>query len=52
MNNVGSRLQCEQCGSQLIVTRAGSGSLRCCGAELKPSGSAGAAGPAAPSRPS
>lgn len=28
---VGKRYFCEQCGSEMLVTRAGSGDLSCCG---------------------
>jgi len=31
----GSRLRCNQCGSEAIVTRAGGSSLTCCGAPLE-----------------
>ena len=30
-NEVGKRYQCEKCGSEFIVTKAGEGSLNCCG---------------------
>lgn len=30
-NVVGTRHRCERCGSVLIVTHAGAGSLECCG---------------------
>ncbi|MFC1870325.1 hypothetical protein ACFLYE_03555 [Chloroflexota bacterium] len=30
-NQVGKRYVCAQCGSEFIVTRAGKGTLKCCG---------------------
>ena len=36
-NEVGKRYVCKKCGSEFIVTRAGNGTLTCCGqpTELK-----------------
>ncbi len=30
----GTRVRCENCGSEAVVVRAGGPELRCCGAEL------------------
>ena len=31
---VGTRLRCDQCGSEAIITAAGDAQLECCGAPL------------------
>jgi hypothetical protein len=47
MNTIGTRLRCEVCNSQAIVTQPGEGGLSCCGQELVPlDAQAGGAGPA------
>ncbi|RLC69686.1 MAG: hypothetical protein DRI26_08615 [Chloroflexi bacterium] len=30
-NQLGKRYYCPKCGTELIVTRAGEGTLKCCG---------------------
>jgi desulfoferrodoxin-like iron-binding protein len=30
-NEMGKRYRCEKCGTELIVTRAGEGAVKCCG---------------------
>ncbi len=30
-NEMGKRYRCEKCGTELIVTRAGDGEVKCCG---------------------
>ncbi|HEY7066057.1 MAG TPA: hypothetical protein VII06_31585 [Chloroflexota bacterium] len=34
-NQVGKRYYCEQCGSEMLVTRAGEGALSCCGQPMQ-----------------
>ena len=34
-NQVGKRYQCEQCNTQMIVTKGGTGELQCCNATMK-----------------
>jgi desulfoferrodoxin-like iron-binding protein len=34
-NETGKRYMCEKCGSEFIVTRAGNGSINCCGQPMK-----------------
>lgn len=50
-SQAGKRYQCSTCGSQIVMTRGGTGDLTCCGApmeEFKP-GAAAAAPAAKPS---
>ncbi len=35
-NEAGKRLKCEQCGSEIVVTKAGDGEVRCCSTPMKP----------------
>jgi Desulfoferrodoxin, N-terminal domain len=45
MNKLGTRLRCETCGGELMVTKGGEGSAECCGQPMQlpaPSGAAGA----------
>ena len=30
-NETGTRYECQQCGSQMMVTKGGAGELKCCG---------------------
>jgi desulfoferrodoxin-like iron-binding protein len=34
-NQLGKMYVCSKCGSQVIVTKSGSGSLKCCGQEME-----------------
>ncbi len=34
-NQVGKRYQCTQCNTEMIVTKAGEGTLQCCGKEMQ-----------------
>jgi len=34
-NQVGKRYRCSKCGSEFIVTRAGEGTLSCCGQPME-----------------
>ena len=34
-NQLGKMYVCSKCGSQVIVTKAGSGSLKCCDQEME-----------------
>ena len=34
-NQTGKRYVCEQCGSEMLVTRAGEGTLTCCGKPMQ-----------------
>ena len=34
-NQIGKMYLCEKCNSQVIVTKGGNGTLKCCGGELK-----------------
>jgi len=34
-NEMGKRYRCVKCGSELIVTRAGNGSVNCCGQPME-----------------
>ena len=34
-NQVGKRYMCTQCGSEMIVTKAGPGGLTCCSQPMK-----------------
>ncbi|MFC1987003.1 hypothetical protein ACFLVH_00405 [Chloroflexota bacterium] len=34
-NQVGKRYKCLKCGSEFIVTRAGSGTISCCGQAME-----------------
>lgn len=34
-NQLGKMYLCVQCGSQIIVTKGGDGSVKCCGAEMQ-----------------
>jgi desulfoferrodoxin-like iron-binding protein len=34
-NQVGKRYVCAKCGSEFIVTRAGAGTLKCCGQPME-----------------
>ena len=34
-NQVGKRYQCTVCNSEMIVTKAGEGSLQCCGKDMQ-----------------
>ncbi len=34
-NQVGKRYICAKCGSEFIVTRAGEGTLKCCGQPME-----------------
>ncbi len=34
-NETGKRYSCEKCGSEFIVTKAGSGTISCCGQPMK-----------------
>jgi desulfoferrodoxin-like iron-binding protein len=40
---VGKRYVCEQCGSEMLVTRAGEGELSCCGRPMQLRGTPAAA---------
>ena len=34
-NQVGKRYQCAKCGTEMIVTKGGSGDLSCCGQPMQ-----------------
>jgi len=34
-NQLGKMYLCSSCGSQVIVTKGGAGSVKCCGAEMQ-----------------
>jgi len=34
-NQIGKMYLCEKCNSQVIVTKGGNGTLKCCGSEMK-----------------
>ncbi|HSW38894.1 MAG TPA: desulfoferrodoxin FeS4 iron-binding domain-containing protein [Acidobacteriota bacterium] len=34
-NQVGKRYKCEKCGAEVIITRAGSGTVICCGQPME-----------------
>ncbi|MDD4859533.1 MAG: hypothetical protein PHR56_04945 [Dehalococcoidales bacterium] len=34
-NQVGKRYQCSVCGSEFIVTKAGAGTITCCGKPME-----------------
>lgn len=34
-NQIGKIYCCQKCGAQVIVTKGGAGSLKCCGAEMQ-----------------
>jgi desulfoferrodoxin-like iron-binding protein len=34
-SKVGKRYKCEKCGSEVLVTKAGTGTLICCGEEMQ-----------------
>lgn len=36
VTSVGKRFMCTKCGFEFIVTRGGSGSIRCCGESVVP----------------
>jgi desulfoferrodoxin-like iron-binding protein len=35
-NQVGKRIVCKKCGNEFIVTRAGKGTVCCCGEPMEP----------------
>ncbi len=35
-NQVGKRYFCEKCGAEVIVTRGGNGTVKCCGQPMQP----------------
>jgi desulfoferrodoxin-like iron-binding protein len=34
-NEMGKRYRCTKCGTELIVTRAGNGQVKCCGEPME-----------------
>ncbi|MEJ2739494.1 MAG: desulfoferrodoxin [Dehalococcoidia bacterium] len=34
-NEIGKRYVCKKCGSEFIVTKAGAGSVNCCGQQME-----------------
>jgi desulfoferrodoxin-like iron-binding protein len=34
-NEIGKRYVCKKCGSEFIVTKAGAGSVTCCGQQME-----------------
>ncbi|WP_195892889.1 hypothetical protein [Bacillus massiliigorillae] len=34
-NQLGKRLQCKECGIEVLCTKAGEGSIQCCGAVME-----------------
>ncbi|MDZ7378553.1 MAG: desulfoferrodoxin [candidate division KSB1 bacterium] len=34
-NQIGKIYQCSKCGAQVIVTKGGSGTLKCCNVEME-----------------
>ena len=34
-NQMGKRYVCKKCGTELVVTRAGEGAVKCCGEEMQ-----------------
>lgn len=34
-NQLGKMYICSSCGSQIIVTKGGNGTIKCCGAEMQ-----------------
>lgn len=35
VNKLGKRLKCENCGAQVLVTKAGEGQVHCCDTPMK-----------------
>lgn len=35
MNQLGKRYRCEVCGIEILCTKAGNGTVECCGKEMK-----------------
>ncbi|MDH4101208.1 MAG: desulfoferrodoxin FeS4 iron-binding domain-containing protein [Nitrospirota bacterium] len=35
VKSVGEKYRCEKCGNEVVVTRAGGGTLVCCGEDMK-----------------
>ncbi|MDP1818300.1 MAG: desulfoferrodoxin [Acidimicrobiales bacterium] len=35
-NEAGKRLKCESCGAEIVVTKAGDGTVTCCGKPMAP----------------
>ena len=46
-NQTGKRYVCATCGSEMLVTKAGAGTLTCCGEEMQIRGATAAPKPAA-----
>ena len=36
MNQAGTRLKCATCGGEIVVTKAGEGTVGCCGSTMGP----------------
>ena len=34
-NQLGKRFKCESCGSEVLCTKAGEGSVQCCGKDME-----------------
>jgi len=35
-NQIGKRYICTKCGSEIVVTKGGEGTLKCCGQPMEP----------------
>ena len=35
-NQIGKRYICAKCGSEIVVTKGGEGTLKCCGQTMEP----------------
>jgi desulfoferrodoxin-like iron-binding protein len=35
-NEAGKRLKCEECGGEVVVTKAGDGAITCCSKPMQP----------------
>jgi len=35
-NQVGKRFKCTKCGAEVIITRPGEGTVKCCGQPMEP----------------
>ncbi len=51
-NQTGKRYVCAKCGTEMLVTKAGDGSLKCCGEDMQIRGATAPAGSQQPSKTS
>ena len=38
VNQTGTRVQCQKCGSQALISKGGEGTVKCCGEPMVPAG--------------